>query len=604
MAVNGSFNTSYLGNFYCTGSWERVDTDVAGNRHKIKYKVVAHNTPGYYRTVYQKTLIINGSTVYHVEGSSSGVSYEDGDVMIEDTMWIDSSDIYGNGYISMSFAAGVGSYPGTNISGGDGPWHIDALPRGVDFTEHYISGRTSSSLKVKWNANHTVSNVYYSVNGGGWVETSGLEYTIPNRAANTQYGIRTKIIRASTGLECISGTIYGTTFPTTVAGIWLAGKSSTHIVVDSNCNVAVRSTRYRINWGAWQTSNAFYNLAPNTQYYLEVEKVASESGEAGYAGMYITTHQQTIASISLASKTSTSVTVNSSCNVAVSSTRYRIKVHNGNWGNWQTSNVFTGLSPATTYVVQVEKVASASGEAGYAEYWVDTYNTTIPSISLVGTTIKTITVTSSCNVEASSVRYRIRTENSDFGAWQSSPIFTNLVYNTAYLIQVEYIGTASGEAGYASVWATTLDIARITTYDNYWNVEESITFNITNSGNCVMRLYLLYNGVEIIYRNNITLTNGQYIFTLTTEEKNQLYSLAAGETNPDFKFVLRSYYDSVLVGSDSQKIVFIEFPTKAWTKIDGIWKRALVWGRPSADAPWRQCLPWVDINGNKDWKRI
>ena len=113
-----------------------------------------------------------------------------------------------------------------------------------------------------------------------------------------------------------------------------------------------------------------------------------------------------------------------------------------------------------------------------------------------------------------------------------------------------------------------------------------------------------YNNVEIIYRNNITITNGQYIFELTTEEKNQLYSLAAGETNPDFKFVVKSYYDSVLVGADSGKAVLIEFPTKAWVKINGVWKRALVWGRPTINEPWRQSLPWVDVEKNKNWKRI
>ena len=165
-------------------------------------------------------------------------------------------------------------------------------------------------------------------------------------------------------------------------------------------------------------------------------------------------------------------------------------------------------------------------------------------------------------------------------------------------------GAESGEGDWKNLTVTTLDVARITNYNSAWNVEEPITFDINNAGNCAMRLYLLYNDVEIMYRTDIKPVNGKYTFTLTTSEKNDLYTLAAGVTNPNFKFVLKSYLANTLVGSDSGKAVNIEFPTKAWTKVGTTWKRALVWGRTSANAAWRQCMPWVDVNKNKNWRRI
>ena len=51
----------------------------------------------------------------------------------------------------------------------------------------------------------------YSLNGGGWVDTSGLSYTIGGLSPNTQYSIKTKIRRTDSQLWTESGTIYGTT---------------------------------------------------------------------------------------------------------------------------------------------------------------------------------------------------------------------------------------------------------------------------------------------------------------------------------------------------------------------------------------------------------
>lgn len=608
MAVKGSFSTNKIGSFYLKFSWERTGYDEAKSEHYIKYELVAHNTAGMYRSIYGRELIVNGKTVHSKSAvESSKQSYYDGDVVTSGTATI-TGDSEGNASFAASFEGGVGQYPNPNCTG-SGNWNLDKLNRYANFTEHRIAGKSSTSITVTWGANKAIDYSEYSLNGGGWMYAPAPPYTISGLAPATQYSIKTRIKRADTQMWTESDLLWETTHARTTPSIWVTGRSSTSISVAMSCNVACHNTNFRIrkhdgDWGPEQSGTTFSNLEPDTTYVVGVWTQGIASGEWGNAEIWVATFPQTIPSIWQTGRTSTSVSVDSNCNVATNHTAYRIRRHDGNWGNWQGHNVFVGLTPNTTYEVQVEKRGSDSGEYGYASVWITTFQQTIPTITFRSNTVKSITVDSNCNVAVSHTAYRIKkSSDANYGAWQDSNIFDGLTYNTAYAIQVEKRGTESGETAIATLnRVSTLDIARITDYNQYWSVEEPITFNISNAGNCVMRLYLLYNNVEIIYRNNISPTNGQYVFTLTTEEKNQLYSLVAGETNPDFKFILRSYYEGVIVGSDSDKKVSIEFPTKVWTKINGTWKRALVWGRPSATMPWKQCTPWVKINNT--WKRI
>ena len=695
MAVKGSFNTDKVGDFYFTVSWNRSGYSAAKNEHYIDYSVVAHNAAGKYRTVYLKKLIINQAMPLNDAGvAGSGKAYYDGDTVTSGTVTVGSSNTSGDGSLAISFEAGVGSYPGSNCSGSDS-WTLDRIPRTT--TLEYEEGtKGSTHFYINWSTSHTIDDLEYSLNNGSWTNASmdAHYFYVGSLSPNTAYNIKCRARRkdtqvwttgsnikittykattptislsskTSSSIKVTSGcnvtasathyrikksggsygdwqtsatfsslsantayvvqvrkkgqdsgeygyaTLNVTTYAKTTPTISLSSKTSSSVTVTSGCNVTVSSTRYRIktssgSYGSWQTSGTFSGLSANTAYTVQVEKTGKDSGETGTATLNVTTYAKTTPTISLSSKTSTSVTVTSGCNVTVSSTRYRIKTSSGSYGSYQNSATFSGLTPNTAYVVEVKMVGKDSGESGTKTLSVTTYQQTIPTIALKERTIKSITVTSDCNVTVSSTQYRIKkSSETTWGAWQTSATFTNLTYNTEYDVYVKKVGTESGEAGYEGLYKVkTLDIARITKYNTNWNVEESIVLTISNTGGCVVRLYLLYNNVEIIYRNNITITNGQYIFELTTEEKNQLYSLAAGETNPDFKFVVKSYYDSVLVGADSGKAVLIEFPTKAWVKINGVWKRALVWGRPTINEPWRQSLPWVDVEKNKNWKRI
>lgn len=104
------------------------------------------------------------------------------------------------------------------------------------------------------------------------------------------------------------------------------------------------------------------------------------------SALSVTTYKKTVPIISLSSKTVNSITVSSSCNVTVSSTKYRIKKSGGSYGSYQTSATFTGLTPNTSYVIEVYKMGKDSGETGTATLSVTTYDiarlTSYPNFNL------------------------------------------------------------------------------------------------------------------------------------------------------------------------------------------------------------------------------
>ncbi len=107
---------------------------------------------------------------------------------------------------------------------------------------------------------------------------------------------------------------------------------------------AIQGYEYKVNNGTWQTSNAFTNLNPNTEYtfYQRIAETDIAYASASSAGTKVTTDKSFVskpAPPTVKSKTDNSVTLTSIAG-------YEYKINNG---AWQTDNTFTGLLPNTEY---------------------------------------------------------------------------------------------------------------------------------------------------------------------------------------------------------------------------------------------------------------
>lgn len=119
----------------------------------------------------------------------------------------------GNGDASIGISCSHATGVGLGTASGSWTYDCDHLNRYANFTQHYIQSKSMNTISVYWNADASCNYLQYSLNGGGWTDTSGYPtYTISGLQPNTNYSIRTRIRRADSGLWTESGTIYSTTY--------------------------------------------------------------------------------------------------------------------------------------------------------------------------------------------------------------------------------------------------------------------------------------------------------------------------------------------------------------------------------------------------------
>lgn len=247
MATSGSFNTGSVGNFYFTFEWYRTGYNSSRNEHYIHYTLTAHNTPGYYRTVYLKELWVAGNRVLYEEGTSgNGKSYYDGNVVKSGDITVASYNSSGDGSFSASFDAGVGRYPSSNCSG-SGSWNLDRIPRNLDSIGISERAKGWNYIQVNWSCSPARDWTQYSLNGGAWTDAGDTVasdgksgwFNIPNLKENTKYTVKVRLRRADSGLWSESNTLTITT---------PSGHTSiTQFVVNK---VEGRSDQLKITWAA------------------------------------------------------------------------------------------------------------------------------------------------------------------------------------------------------------------------------------------------------------------------------------------------------------------------------------------------------------------
>lgn len=220
MATSGSFNSNTVGAFYVTVSWNRTGYNATKNEHYINYSVVAHNTAGKYRTVYIKELTINGNKVYN---APSGTQYYNNNTITGGTITIPSSNSAGDGSISISFRAGVGTSQSYNLSG-SGTWNLDRIPRYATVTQS-LASKTETLITMNWKADSEIDILWYSTDGGtswsgnfvtGTTGTYTIDYTTGdspvNLKENTTYNIVTRVRRKDSGLNSQTSALSVTTY--------------------------------------------------------------------------------------------------------------------------------------------------------------------------------------------------------------------------------------------------------------------------------------------------------------------------------------------------------------------------------------------------------
>lgn len=588
--------------------WSSTETSITANLYLYnQYRI---------NTSVNKTwsITINGNT-------TSGTVYL-GEKTAGTTTHIGSHTVSG---LAANTSYGISGILNINLTSYNGSAVPSLSASGSGTTEAYkyttvynsLRGRTSSSISINWSTTDARDYTQYSLNGGGWTDAgdtvasdnkSGY-YTISGLAANTSYTVKTRCRRADSGLWSEATTTVSTsTYAKTTPTISLSGKTSSSITVTSGCNVSVSSTQYRIktssgSYGSYQTSGTFSGLSANTTYTIEVKKVGSDSGEAGTATISVTTYQKTVASISLSNKTSSSITVTSSCNVTVSSTQYRIKTSSGSYGSYQTSATFSGLSANTTYVVEVKKVGSASGESGTATVTVTTYAKTTPTISLSSKSVNSITVTSGCNVTVSSTQYRIKTSSGSYGSYQTGTTFSNLSPNTAYVVEVKKVGTDSGESGTATLSVTTYNIATMSAANNF-NLGDSHTITYSNPmGSSVGALdaCISFTGdLDDIGYRAVSKTGTSYTFSFTDAELDKLYKkYGTGNTISAISFLRTTHNNKTYHNTKNITITLTGNQKTGHTNVSNAYRRGKYW--TNVNGTWRRAVIWNNVNGT--WKR-
>ncbi|MBQ9469236.1 MAG: dockerin type I repeat-containing protein [Clostridia bacterium] len=281
------------------------------------------------------------------------------------------------------------------------------------------------------------SGYEYRIEGGSWQKsavftglTANKTYTFYRRLAEDDYSEPSP---SSPGLSVTTDRAMQAT-PTAPE---LVTKTDTTVTLAGESGYEYR----REGSSSWQSSNVFTGLSPNTAYIFYRRHAATGEFEASAASPALTVTTDKGAGKAPVAAKAESVTDTAVRLAAVDGFEYRVE-----GGSWQSSPIFTGLSPAKTYKFYQRFAETQQYYAGASSgaLTVTTDRTTQqapakPEVSSRTDTVISLKASSGCEYSIDGGK-----------TWQTSGVFTGLISNTAYSFVCRLAATSTAYASPAS----------------------------------------------------------------------------------------------------------------------------------------------------------
>ena len=434
-----------------------------------------------------------------------------------------------------------------------------------------ISKYTSSSITIKTisGCEYGIAESIYDVNNENsisWKQSSSSTYTFSNLTHAHQYYIYQRYYKTSTSYASKASYVAQKTDlrtpnpPTVYPTVKNKTDSSIEFETFSTYDYGLLDNSKTKDNITWQKNNRFYNLLPYHEYSLYIRISAVENDSYASNDVLAIPSVKTNKSIpgipsipKIIADTDTSVTLE---NIS----GYEYSKDEGN--TYQRSNIFSGLTPNTTYYFCQRVAATSTSEASSWSdcnvFTTDIVKPPAPNTPIISSrTDRSITVKSTAGCQ-----YKI-----DDGDWQDSNFFGNLSPNTSYEVYARYKETPTSLASDASIPLTisttrskyteeilapvfitktaySITIKKVNGYEYRINEGDWQASNVFTG----LTLGETYEISQRVAQTQTTEASepSDYIYITTAKIRRETPSTPICESKTDTKIVLKTMYDNVV----------------------------------------------------------
>ncbi len=185
--------------------WSSSSNGSSANSSNVSATLYARRTDGYItKGTWSGAMEIAGTVQSFSKSSTSIGSDWIALVSITNKVVVHSNDGSGTAWIS----GYVNAPSGTALAGASASVAtavtLDKIPRYASIS-HVLNSVGLNQIKIKWTTDSNCDLVQYSLNDGGWINTSGNPYTISGLSPNTSYRVKTRVRRTDSGLYSQTG---------------------------------------------------------------------------------------------------------------------------------------------------------------------------------------------------------------------------------------------------------------------------------------------------------------------------------------------------------------------------------------------------------------